>query len=373
MIASVHPAAVPLPTSVVRAEPKAAFDLISTYSTRNLGDAAIMRAMASLVPGGIATVHLDTANAFKVPGLKFRKNRSTGRVVRISVGGDIFNNSRPSFVTRNFIEKLIELGRAPGSTIAFGQTIPASCRGIAFTLLSSILKALPAVVVRDTESWKLLRSAGVSADLSWDAAFVTEPTVAAFARAKALFEQAGIAAARTTLMSVRPFDAMYPADQKDFEASITAIAKALIERGHDVALLIQSDVASWDEDRTCAARIAEADPRIRIIDCLADQEDPDPVATLTALLALANIAVGVRYHTSVLRLAAGRQPYNLYYSRKGADLQRRLGLAGCHISDCGASGVVAAIEATSNRAFDATAQKSDVREQFSAAIGKALA
>lgn len=347
--------------------------LISTYSTRNLGDAAIMRAIAGLVPGGIAHVSLQEDHRLSVPNLRFAGHDRVAADVRISVGGDIFNNSRPSFITRNFLAKVAELGRAPRSTIAFGQTIPASCRGLAFGLLTHVLKMLPAVVVRDTESMAVLEEAGVSAELSWDVAFTTQTTVDAVWRAHMLLERAEIRADRAALISVRPFDAMYPANQAAFEAGLTALAQKLLARGHDVALLIQSDVAVWDEDRSTARRIAASDKRIRIIDCVGNGDDPDPVATLTALLEIANIAVGVRYHTTVLRLAAGRQPFNLYYSRKGRDLQNRLGITGCHVDDVSASDIVSAVEATAGRTFDARPLQRDIQDRFRAALAKVRA
>ena len=350
------------PAARTLAQPRA--ELISAYSTRNLGDAAIMRAIAGLVPDGLVQVKLEGSNELYVPGLQFGAQAQFAEL-RISVGGDIFNNSRPYFVTRNFLSKLAELGRAPRSTIAFGQTIPASCRGMAFSMLASVLKRLPAVVVRDVESWKVLRDAGVTAKLSWDVAFTTEVLADALWRAQRLLEDANLKPERTALISVRPFDALYPGDQLDFESNIFALARSLMARGHDVAILVQSDVASWDEDRSSAKRISAADPRIRVIDCIADTEDPDPVATLTALLSLANIAVGVRYHTTVLRLAAGREPFNLFYSRKGEDLQRRLGLSGCPVRDIGEKDIVAAIEATAQRSFDPEPLKTNVRQRFS--------
>ncbi len=360
----------PRPAQAVSASdpamPRAA--LINTYSTRNLGDAAIMRATAALVPGGTAHACLDKSHELRVPGVRLTSAPSTNAPLRVSVGGDIFNNSRPYFVTRNFLSKVADLGRAPSSTIAFGQTIPASCTGIAYALLTRILKMLPAVVVRDQQSWTALRASGVAAELSWDAAFITEPTVHAIWRAHALLDAAEMRPERAVLISVRPFDAMYPANQAAFESSLAELARSLIARGHEVALLIQSDVAAWDEDRTAARRIAATDSRIRVIDCLAGREDPDPVATLTALLSIANIAVGVRYHTSILRLAGGRVPFNLYYSRKGQDLQQRLSLPGCHVSQLSSSDMIADIEATANMPFDPAPLRRDVREHFAAAL-----
>lgn len=351
--------------------PARQFDLISTYSTRNLGDAAIMRAIASLLPGGTASVALDRDVELPLPGLEFAGTRRGS--TRISVGGDIFNNARPRFVTRSFLTKLAGLGRAPHRTMSFGQTIPSSCQGLSLKLLCSVLRRISSVTVRDTESYGLLKSSGVQASLSWDVAFVTEPTVQSIARADAVLEHHGLKPDRTVLLSVRPFDAMYPADQNAVESMLSRLAGSLLDRGHHVGLLIQSDVASWDEDRSSAAQIACADPRIKVIDCLQDKEDPDPVATLTALLNLANIAIGVRYHTTVLRLAGGRAPFNLFYSRKGADLQQRLGLAGCHISDAGSRATIDAIEATAAAAFDPAPLRQDIRHHFTEALKRAAA
>lgn len=372
MISNVFPAACPpAGDHLAGVLPARQFDLISTYSTRNLGDAAIMRALASLVPGGTANVALDRDKELHSPGLAF-DGMHPGNT-RISVGGDIFNNARPRFVTRSFLAKLAELGRDPRRTISFGQTIPASCEGLSLKMLTFVLRRIASVTVRDTESYSMLRAAGVNVALSWDAAFVTEPTVQSVARAGAMLDRHGLKPDRTALVSVRPFDAMYPADQHAVDRTLSDIAKALLERGHHVGLVIQSDVASWDEDRSSAARIASSDARIKIIDCLQDREDPDPVATLTALLNLANIAIGVRYHTTVLRLAGGRAPFNLFYSRKGEDLQRRLGLAGCHISQAGTKAAIDAIEATASSAFDPAAIRRDIRHHFAEALKRAAA
>jgi polysaccharide pyruvyl transferase WcaK-like protein len=362
MLSTVSSADSPAAVEPITREPARQFDLISTYSTRNLGDAAIMRAIASLVPGGAASVALDRGTELHLPGLNFSGMHQGS--TRISVGGDIFNNARPHFVTRSFLTKLAELGRAPQRTISFGQTIPSSCEGLSLKMLTYVLRHIASVTVRDTESYGLLKSAGIDAALSWDVAFVTETTVQAIARASSLLGQHGLTPNRTALLSVRPFDAMYPADQQAVDRMLFGIATSLLDRGHHVALLIQSDVASWDEDRSSAARIAQADPRIKIIDCLQDREDTDPVATLTALLNLANIAIGIRYHTTILRLAGGRMPFNLYYSRKGADLQRRLHLAGCHVSQACSKATIDAIEATASAAFDPGAIRRDIRDHF---------
>jgi polysaccharide pyruvyl transferase WcaK-like protein len=270
-------------------------------------------------------------------------------------------------VTRSFVRNVVDLARRPRQTISFGQTVPSSCRGLALELLARTLRRVACVVVRDEESRSLLAAKGVDAKLSWDIAFTTDTTSSARERAARLLANSRLRPEHTVLVSVRPFDAMYPGDQERFERQIEALAARLMARGHDVGLIIQSDVAVWDTDRAAAARIEARDPRIKVVDCLADTADPDPVATLLALMELANIVVGIRYHTTVLRLAAGRQPFNLYYSRKGADLQRRLGLAGAPIGS-GLEELACEIERTADRSFDAAAIRRDVRDHFADAV-----
>lgn len=368
-IQHLHPAECHIPPSAVSGS---AVRLISAYATRNLGDAAILRAIASLSPDRHAeTGRLEQAPV-GIPGLRYCDSRA-GSKVRVSVGGDIFNNHRPYFVTRHFMSKLNELRADPARTIVMGQTIPESCRNLALLLLTDVLARTRYVMVRDAASADLLRGRGVDAKLSWDVAFLTEPDLAARSRAKTLLDESGIEASRAVLVSVRPFDSMYPLDQSQFEANLSRLCGALADRGHQVSLIIQSDVAAWDEDRSTVMRLRSRDTRLKVVDCLADQSDPDPVGTLTALLQIANIAVGVRYHTTVLRLAAGRQPFNLYYSRKGADLQKRLGLRGAYAGAIDASEIVRAIEATADRPFDPTPLKADIRQHFDRALGLALA
>lgn len=346
--------------------PKPGANLITAYATRNLGDAAIMRALAALVPGGVACRHLDNS-PIVVPGVS-HTSEPLRLPLRISVGGDIFNNSRPRLVTRTFLTKLAELAYDPARTILFGQTIPTSCDGLSLGLLTRALRRLPVVVVRDRASLALLRARGVEARLSWDVAFTNTFNAAALSRARALFDQSQLVPERTVLLSVRPFDAMYNVDGARFTAMLQTLCLQLLARGHQVALMIQSDVGAWDEDRTIASTIAQADPRIRVCDFLANEDDPDPVATLAAALSIANIAVGVRYHTTVLSLAAGRQPFNLYYSRKGYDLQERLGLSGCAVAEVSGLETIRAIENTADATFNPRPVAEHVRSTFSEAL-----
>ncbi|MFV0368732.1 MAG: polysaccharide pyruvyl transferase family protein [Hyphomicrobiaceae bacterium] len=341
--------------------------LINAYSTRNLGDAAILRSIIGLVPGGRADAVIAEAEPLPIPGLTLvRSHRAPGP--RISVGGDIFNNARPWFVTRNFALNIAKLREHPNRTISFGQTIPESCRGIALKWLVLALKALPAVITRDFESYSLLRQHGVQAQLSWDVAFVTKTDTAANARARMLYEEQGLEPERTAVISVRPFDRMYPHDQIRMQSQLLTLATTLLNRGHQVALLLQSDVSTADSDRLVLEEIRRVAPRLAVLDFMAKREDTDPVATFTSALGMAHIAVAVRYHTSILRLASGRQPYNLYYSRKGVDLQNRLNLSGTSLSHFDAETAIKAIEATAEKPFDAGFIQRDISDRFASAL-----
>ena len=344
-----------------------ATSLINTYSTRNLGDAAIMRSIAQLVPSRAADAVVSDQSPVSVPGVALVE-RLQGDGPRISVGGDIFNNSRPLLFTRNFLANVAELRKVADRTISFGQTIPSSCTGLALRKLSSALARLPSVTVRDEESHQLLNSRGVRADLSWDVAFVTRDTDSSLVRARKLYETESLDPGRTVLMSARSFDALYPCDQAKFETQMATLSRKLVWRGHQVAYVIQSDVSAADSDREVVGRIKALFPNVRILDPLAEGDDEDRVATLASILRLANIVVGVRYHTTVLRLAMGRQPFSLHYSRKGADLHKRLGLQGLHMSEGGLEDLIKDIERTADMHFDPSGISQEVADRFSSAM-----
>jgi polysaccharide pyruvyl transferase WcaK-like protein len=170
-------------------------------------------------------------------------------------------------------------------------------------------------------------------------------------------------------MSVRSFDALYPHDQAQTERALAMLAQALRDRGHKPAVLIQSDVNTADTDKAIAVRLAERVPGLAVIDCVNEPDDPAPVETLLGLLEVANIVVGLRYHTTVLRLAAGRQAYNLYYSRKGEDLSNRLRLPGVRIDALDVEDEIASIERSAEGAFAAEPIRAHVSATFNDAYG----
>jgi polysaccharide pyruvyl transferase WcaK-like protein len=354
------------PEDAIAALQEPRIGLMNAYSSRNLGDAAIMSSLASLVPGGRALAAIDEPNPIPLPGVV--RGQSLDRCSKlISVGGDIFNNSRPWLVTRTFLKNISTLTRAGSSGMVFGQTIPSSCKGAGLIMLAAAMRRLGRVVVRDEQSYGLLRRYGVDARLSYDVAFVAEATDIAHRRGRNMLARCGLDPARAALISVRSFDALYPSDQAETERKLLALAEALRSRGHQPAILAQSDVNPADSDLAMAARLSAAMPGLPIIDCVNQQADP--LSTLVGTLALANIVVGVRYHTTVLRLAAGRQAFNLYYSRKGQDLSDRLGIAGCHIDDFDADRHLGTIERTAGRLFDPKPIAAHVRESFSEGLG----
>ncbi len=342
--------------------------LLNVYSSRNLGDAAIMTALASLVPDQQVIAPLRDSQPVPMTGVHHTTAMDAADRF-ISVGGDIFNNARPWLATRSFIRNAGVLAAAGRRGILFGQTVPASCKGPALIGLALAMRRLSGVVVRDRESFSLLRSLGVRARLSFDSAFVISATEAGRTRARAMLDEAAIEPSRAALISVRSFDALYPSDQVKTEQKLADLARRLHERGHQPAILIQSDVDHADSDLQTARRLSARVPELKILDCINRADDPAPVDTLVGLLAIANIAVGLRYHTTVLRLAAGRRAFNLHYSRKGRDLSTRLSLPGIHIDDFDVDRDIRAIEDSADNLFDVTPVAQNVRASFREAYG----
>lgn len=343
--------------------------LLNTYSTRNLGDAAIMLALTRLCPGRLTHAVIRDAEAVPVPGLSVRSDLSECHSF-ISVGGDIFNNARPWLVTRNFLRNVLAIKRVADRAIVFGQTVPASCGWLGLSLLASALRGTGGVVVRDRASCHLLAAKGIRAELSFDAAFTLRPAQPGLQAAARLYQEAGLQPERVALLSVRPFDALYPHDRNAFLCRMATLAALLLGRGHQVAVLIQADVDAHDGDRAVAAELCARVPDVVVLDCFAGAHQDDRVGLLIGALSIANIVVAVRYHAAVLRLAAGRRPYHLYYARKGEDLHARLGLAGGPLADFDPAAALAGIEATAMQDFDAAPLAADVHGAFSDAWEK---
>jgi len=336
-------------------------NFINIYSTRNVGDAAILMALARMAPDGRAFGRVPDEAPLLVPGLTHVSQLSDG-FPRVSVGGDIFNNARPYFVTRRFLANLMELRVDAPRTILFGQSIPRSCRSLGFLLLASTLKRMASVTVRDEESWRRLRLAGVQAHLSYDSAFGLDMPSQAALKGSRMLAAAGLDARKTVLLSLRGFDRMYPEDEGLFLRKMETLARALKDRGHACGVLIQADAVGSDSDRALAQRLHDSVGTTTVD--IVSGNGGNPVEALQCVLAAANIVVAVRYHTAVLRMLAGRCAYVLSYSNKSRDLIDRLGAPGCDLSSFDPEASVRFAEASGDRAFDPGSASRSVRESF---------
>ncbi|MBW4531392.1 MAG: polysaccharide pyruvyl transferase family protein [Aphanothece saxicola GSE-SYN-MK-01-06B] len=338
--------------------------LINAYSTLNLGDAAIYSAFRKLLPdvelvGCVQDEHPDATL-----GVTFLPERPRNCAVYVSVGGDIFNNSREWFVTKAFLKNLAELRHSPKHTILFGQSIPRSCHGLSFLLLQRYFKRLAAVCVRDAESFERLCAAGVQARLSYDIAFVLENSPLAEATARQCLDRLGIDPSQAAVLSVRGFDSMYGHDNGAFVAKISQLSVELTGAGLRPIVLIQSGAYGSDNDLEVAAAIQQRAPGTAILNPFVTDAAVPSWQLAMALFALVDSVIAVRFHTAVLALAAGRVPYHLHYSNKGRDLCRRLDLPGCDLASLDPSSALEAILANRGRPFDHRPVREQVRSDF---------
>lgn len=338
--------------------------LINAYSTLNLGDAAIYSAFRKLLPQVDLVACVQDTHPDPTLGINFLSERPTDCSAYISVGGDIFNNAREWLVTKSFLLNLAELRKTPHRTFLFGQSIPRSCHGLSFFLLTQCLRRLPAVCVRDSESYQRLCQAGVEARLSYDIAFSLECSVLAFEKAKAILSHKSIDPAKAAVLSVRGFDSMYSHNNDRFVERMAQLCVNLQRNDYQPLILIQSCAYGADNDLDVAQAIQNAAPGTAIFDPFLDDRSVPSWQLAMALFSLVDLVIAVRFHTAVLSLAAGRVPFHLHYSNKGRDLCTRLGLPGCDLSDFNPTSDLPAILATSGRIFNPTAVREQVRRDF---------
>lgn len=337
--------------------------LINTYSTLNLGDAAIYAGLRALMPEEEIEAHVRDAEPDPSLGIRYVDGRPRNCEAYVSVGGDIFNNARKRLVTKTFVRNLLELRRDPARTFLFGQSIPRSCRGMAFVLLSRAMKRLAAVCVRDEESHARLQAAGVNPMLSFDTAFILEASSESRNAAEAIYRSLGIDHQRAVVLSVRVFDAMYMHDNHQFIVNMVRLCQGVLARGRRPVILIQSRAYGADNDLEMARSIVQEMPAVAIL-------DPFAAAPLSAwqvamgVLELAERVLAVRYHTAVLCLATGRIPYHLHYSNKGRDLCDRLGLPGCDLGRLEPERVLADLFSAPAGPFDHHSLREQVRRDF---------
>lgn len=339
--------------------------LLNLYSTRNLGDAAIYASLAQMSPDARAIGLLEEEQPTAIEGFATSLDLKKCDTL-VSVGGDIFNNARPSFVTRRFLSNIAGLKHAPKRTMVFGQSIPRSCRGLSFKVLVHTLRQLSSVTIRDEESYGRLRAAKVDAQLSYDTAFVLCPDEVANALADEHLTMLGLEPCKTALISLRNESSMYA--KTNGEKQLLEVSQRLLERGHDVGLLVQADGDAADSDRQMALRIKQACPRAVIVDPFLQNVAIDPWKLFVGILSIANIVVAVRYHAAVLRLISGRSAYVLHYSNKGNDLCQRLQLEGSELGVEPPSHLIRAIENSARMDFDVAPIAQHVRESFQHAL-----
>ncbi len=337
--------------------------LVNTYSTLNIGDAAIYSALTALASEAKVVAHFQDTQPEYIPRLQVVPE--VGRCdAYISVGGDIFNNAREGLITKAFIQNLLQLRRSPKKTFLFGQSIPRSCHGLSFQALAFSLRRLAAVCVRDEESHKRLTQAGVKAILSYDAAFSLAVSSPAQTQAKQIFQALEIKPESAALISLRAFDSMYSHDNQQFQRQLALLCHQLGERQYQPVLLIQSQAYGADNDLAVAEEISQQVPQLKIFNPFTVSSDLPKWELVMGALSITPVIVAIRYHTAVLALAAGRVPFNLYYSNKGRDLSQRLGIPGCSLDQFDVDAYIDAIAHTSQQTFDHTAIRTQVQQSF---------
>ena len=350
------------PTKVV------AIGLINTYSTLNLGDAAIYGAFRALLSSQELVACVQDEKPDQSLGVSFLSTPPRACQAYVSVGGDIFNNAREWLVTKAFLKNLEQLRKDPSRTILFGQSIPRSCHGVSFLLLRQCLLGLAAVCVRDAESYTRLRQAGVEARLSYDTAFALMPDPAASAEAETLLRDVGVDPAEVALVSVRAFDTMYAHDNQRFQRQMIGLCRCLLARGLRPVILVQSQAYDADNDLEVAAAPSAELPQVIVFNPFHSGVSLPPHQLAMGALQITPLAIGIRYHTSVLALASGRLPYNLHYSNKGRDLGERLSLPGCDLADFDPAERMDEIISTASRRFDPKSIREHVVRSFKACL-----
>ncbi|MDX2098794.1 MAG: polysaccharide pyruvyl transferase family protein [Leptolyngbyaceae cyanobacterium bins.59] len=337
--------------------------LINTYSTANLGDAAIYSALASMASGSIVAA---IPNALPKDSPKVHLMEQLPRCEGyISVGGDIFNNAREAFVTRRFLQNLWPLATRPNQTIVFGQSIPRSCRGFSFQMLTQVFRRLAAVTVRDAVSYERLKRAGVNARLSFDTAFALEVTDGAKAAARSIFSTLGVNPEHAALFSLRNFETqMYQHDQHQVLGKLVSLCRTLQKRGHHPVVLIQAKVDNADSDMAIADLLSREVPQLSIFNPFLSSLPFPAWEIAMGALAISRLIIGIRYHTAVLALASDRMPFNLFYSNKGEDLTQRLQIPGCNLKDFDPDLSVDLIEKTGEMDFNSVPLRNHVKDDF---------
>ena len=366
-----------------------AIQLINVYSCNNVGDAAIYASLVDMAQG--ITVcwpenqQNSLANNLKIGDAAMSHSPCREVDMHLSVGGDIFNNVRPKLITRRFLQNLAQLRAQPQSTALFGQSIPRSCQGLSFQLLSSSLKNIANVTVRDQESYERLCKAGVNANLSYDAVF-SQQLQQRWVESVAYQLHGVINFAETAIISLRPFDSLYQYDSQRCLEKIVGLCHELKQQSYVPTILQHASVDGKDADALMISEI-QKQCAVKVIDPLSINQNTflksshpslkiskmtTPWQFTMAAISMAAIVVGIRYHTSVFRLAANKMPFNVYYSNKGQDLCDRLSVPGVSIQDFCPQQHIGDILKTADQRFDSQVIRQQVHADFKQACNDAL-
>ncbi len=344
--------------------------LLNASSTRSVGNSAIYSAIGQLCPSGQAHAVLDIAEPVRIPRLRPARGLTRCDVL-VAVDDDTHHDLPPPIA--GHADTLQRLASRPERTFAFGHSLSGALRGGSFERAAKVLGALSSVVVRDRASAQRLTKAGVTAELCHDPAFVLEPSLAFEAAAGLAFARAGLMAERTALIAVRDLDRDGVESPTSLAARIAALAEALRARGHQPALLIQTNLGPDQGDRAIVARVAALLPDIAVIDAFVPAGGVVGWPLLIGLLARARLVVAGRYHTAVLRLGAGRQPFILHDAPDMEDLAERLELPQAAAGSFDPETIIPQLEMTAEQAFDPAPLRRDIEHRFKACLAAASA
>jgi polysaccharide pyruvyl transferase WcaK-like protein len=343
--------------------------LVSTSTTRNLGDAATYAALAQLSPERRVHCALRERYPAIVPGLE-RNRHLDDCDAFISAGGDVFSDARPHRMTKRFIRSLLEIYLRRDRTIIFGQSVPVSCGKLSQRMLGSVFRRLQGVVVRDRGSYEFLKSIGVEAALSHDAAFVLRPRTDALEAAYGLLAHHNLDPDRTALITLRGGSANGSPGGNGGNRELLIIAAKLAGRGHQPAFLMLSGSNAPGSGEADAMHQSSEMDGIPVIDAFAVRPPDAPCDVAIALLSLVNIAVATSYHAAILRLVSGRAPFLLCDETTGGDLRERLALPGQIPGSDADAGLTAGIEDSADAVFDPDPIARDVTDHFMDCIRK---
>ncbi|WP_115081739.1 polysaccharide pyruvyl transferase family protein [Synechococcus sp. N32] len=343
-------------------------ELLNGYSLKNIGDEAIYYSIKELIPSE-CNIHCYLPEEFRKDGnLIFSNQKNESGIpkdIYISVGGDIFNNARKYLITKEFLKNAYTLRKYNKRAFLFGQSIPDSCQGIAYQYLVRCLKKLSNVVVRDDETYQRLKRSGVPVKLSFDTAFYSEVCSEAKLQAIDIFKNKGLSTENSLVISVRNFNKMYRHDNQKFLNRLTKLIDLAHKDHIDCAILIHSNVDTNDNDQRISKILKQKTENLKIINPFdLSKNNITPHKLAMAILENSRYILGVRYHTSVLSLASGRLPYNLYYSNKGKDLSERLSIPGSSIDSFEPEKVLMELKKSMPFDFDCSKIKKQVKDDF---------